>query len=102
MVDGRERLPAVAVPVDPMRDPYSVDLSSLDAGTSRDTMRGCLDRIARLINPGATSGAGQPWHLLRYEHTTRVRALLVSRWAATARSWPLPTCPSTWSRCAAC
>jgi site-specific recombinase XerD len=62
---------------DPARDPYRVYLDSLDSAESRRTMRGCLDRIARLIaeDPEAT-GAGRPWWLLRYEHTVRIRTLL--------------------------
>ena len=62
---------------DPARDPYRVYLDSLDSAESRRTMRGCLDRIARLVldDPEAT-GAGLPWWLLRYEHTVRLRTLL--------------------------
>ncbi|HEV7933642.1 MAG TPA: tyrosine-type recombinase/integrase [Actinomadura sp.] len=62
---------------DPTRDPYRVYLDSLDSAESRRTMRGCLDRIARLIvGDPAAGGAGQPWWLLRYEHTVRIRTLL--------------------------
>ncbi|MBP2704188.1 tyrosine-type recombinase/integrase [Microbispora sp. RL4-1S] len=68
-----ERLPAQQPP----RDPYEVYLDGLPSPESRRTMRGCLDRIARLItgDPHAT-GAGQPWELLRYEHTVRLRTLM--------------------------
>ncbi|MFI6883704.1 tyrosine-type recombinase/integrase [Streptosporangium canum] len=66
-------------PVDPARDPYWVYLDTLRTKTSRDTMQGCLDRIARLINPSASSGAGQQWHLLRYEHTSHIRAMLIEQ-----------------------
>jgi integrase len=68
-----ERHPAVQPP----RDPYQVYLDSLQSPESKRTMRGCLDRIARLItdDPKAT-GAGQPWELLRYEHTVRLRTLM--------------------------
>jgi integrase len=61
---------------DPERCPYRVYLDTLDSEHSRRTMRGCLDRIARLVHPGATTGAGRPWWLLRYEHTVRIRTLL--------------------------
>lgn len=61
---------------DPERCPYRVYLDTLDSAHSRRTMRGCLDRIARLVHPGATTGAGRPWWLLRYEHTVRIRTLL--------------------------
>ena len=62
----------------PAPDPYRVYLDSLASAESRRTMAGCLDRIARLLSgrPEA-SGAGAPWHLLRYEHTARIRALLL-------------------------
>ncbi|GAA0373025.1 tyrosine-type recombinase/integrase [Microbispora corallina] len=68
-----ERRPAEQPP----RDPYQVYLDGLPSPESRRTMRGCLDRVARLItgDPDAT-GAGQPWELLRYEHTVRLRTLM--------------------------
>ncbi|PRY56884.1 tyrosine-type recombinase/integrase [Glycomyces artemisiae] len=67
---------AVAVPSN--ADPYRAYLDSLGSAESRRTMRGCLDRIAQLLSgdPG-TSGEGQPWHLLRYEHTSRLRAAMI-------------------------
>ncbi|MFC7384862.1 tyrosine-type recombinase/integrase [Sphaerisporangium rhizosphaerae] len=66
--------------VTPAGDPYVVYLGALTGAESRRTMRGCLDRLARVItgDPAAT-GAGQPWHLLRYEHTVRIRAILAER-----------------------
>lgn len=70
-------------------DPYRIYLDSLDSDTSRDTMRGCLDYIARIV---VTEEAGTPlpqdvkitgacrtWWRLRYEHTTRIRAELKKR-----------------------
>ncbi|MBB5083686.1 tyrosine-type recombinase/integrase [Nonomuraea endophytica] len=69
-----------APPVEPARDPYHVYLASLTSVESRRTMRGCLDRIARLLTgEPASTGAGQPWHLLRYEHTVRIRTLLTEQ-----------------------
>ncbi|WP_326822513.1 tyrosine-type recombinase/integrase [Streptosporangium sp. NBC_01756] len=66
--------------VEPARDPYRVYLDSLSSAESRRTMRGCLDRLAALVSgEEVTSGAGQPWHLLRYEHTVRIRALMTER-----------------------
>jgi integrase len=61
---------------DPERCPYRVYLDTLDSAHSRRTMQGCLDRIAALVHPAATTGAGQPWWRLRYEHTVRIRTLL--------------------------
>lgn len=70
-------------------DPYRIYLDSLDSETSRATMRSCLDRITRMIleeeNGGPlprdllVTGACRSWWNLRYEHTTRIRALLVER-----------------------
>ncbi|GHE32266.1 integrase [Streptosporangium violaceochromogenes] len=79
-VAGQEagRLPSLVV-ADPAKDPYRAYLDRLDDKTSRRTMQGCLDRIARLLNPDAASGEGQPWHLLRYEHTSRIRAMLLEQ-----------------------
>jgi site-specific recombinase XerD len=66
----------------PPTDPYRVYLDSLTSADSRRTMRGCLDRIARVLSGEDTvTGAGQPWHLLRYEHTVRIRTVL------TAQGW---------------
>ncbi|WP_067133689.1 tyrosine-type recombinase/integrase [Microtetraspora malaysiensis] len=61
----------------PQADPYHAYLDSLPSAESKRTMRGCLDRIARLItgDPDAT-GAGQPWERLRYEHTVRLRTAM--------------------------
>ncbi|GAB3233881.1 tyrosine-type recombinase/integrase [Glycomyces halotolerans] len=59
-------------------DPYRAYLDSLGSAESRRTMRGCLDRIAGLLAGDASvTGAGQPWHLLRYEHTSRLRAAML-------------------------
>ncbi|MFD8534090.1 tyrosine-type recombinase/integrase [Streptosporangium canum] len=67
-------------PVEPARDPYRVYLDSLSSAESRRAMRGCLDRLAALVSGDeVSSGAGQPWHLLRYEHTVRLRALMTER-----------------------
>ncbi|GLW06507.1 integrase [Microtetraspora sp. NBRC 13810] len=61
----------------PATDPYHVYLDSLTSAESRRTMGGCLDRIARVLTGDESAGgAGQPWHLLRYEHTVRIRAIL--------------------------
>ncbi|XVQ89932.1 tyrosine-type recombinase/integrase [Microbispora siamensis] len=70
-------VPERNTPARPERDPYRVYLDALQSPESKRTMKGCLDRIARLItgDPEAT-GAGQPWELLRYEHTIRLRTLM--------------------------
>ncbi|MFC4337498.1 tyrosine-type recombinase/integrase [Salininema proteolyticum] len=61
-------------------DPYSAYLDSLGSAESRRTMRGCLDRLAALLaGQDDITGAGQPWHLLRYEHTSRIRAVMLDK-----------------------
>ncbi|MDF5758031.1 tyrosine-type recombinase/integrase [Spongiactinospora sp. TRM90649] len=64
----------------PAADPCRAYLDSLTGAESRRTMAGCLDRIARILTGDpAASAHGQPWHLLRYEHTVRLRALLAGQ-----------------------
>ncbi|MEV0584302.1 tyrosine-type recombinase/integrase [Nonomuraea sp. NPDC050310] len=72
------------LPAEPVRDPYHVYLDSLTSPESRRTMRGCLDRLARILTGDDTvSGAGLPWHRLRYEHTVRIRTILTEQgWSA--------------------
>lgn len=72
-------LPALPEQDRPGVDPYEVYIASLDSPESQRTMRGALDRIARMQtgNP-ETTGAWQPWWLLRYEHTTQIRADLIA------------------------
>ncbi|MFB9207366.1 tyrosine-type recombinase/integrase [Nonomuraea spiralis] len=85
-------LPAVVVPADEhriataaaMKDPYDTYLASLDSDESRRTMGGCLDRLARLIlgrplDDASVSGRGQPWWLLRYEHTVQLRVQILGQ-----------------------
>lgn len=64
----------------PARDPYRVYLDSLGSAESRRTMAGCLDRLAHMLAGDDTiSGEGQPWHLLRYEHTSTLRSAMLDR-----------------------
>lgn len=68
-------------------DPYLVYRNSLDSAESKTTMTACLDRIARMIleeeigeplpRDQTVTGAGRSWWLLRYEHTSRIRDLLL-------------------------
>lgn len=64
----------------PGKDPYRVYLDSLGSSESRRTMAGCLDRLAQMLaDDEAMSGEGQPWHLLRYEHTSTLRSVMLDR-----------------------
>ena len=72
-------LPALPEQDRPAVDPYEVYIASLDSVESQRTMRGALDRIARMqTGDPETTGAWQPWWMLRYEHTTRIRADLIA------------------------
>ena len=69
-----------SLPAQPVSDPYHVYLDSLASAESKRTMKGCLDRIARVLTGQEDAiGAGQPWHLLRYEHTVRIRTILADQ-----------------------
>jgi site-specific recombinase XerD len=88
------RLPLLVLEPDQQsaeRDPYSVYLGQLSGETLR-TMRGCLDRLARLLAgvrldeppPGdlergapLVTGAWVPWWELRYEGTAALRAVML-------------------------
>jgi integrase len=69
------------------RSPALVYLARLGSPASRLTMRGCLDRIARTLQPG--SGAQSfPWHELTYQHTQAIRSWLRESFApATATKY---------------
>ncbi|MEU4513116.1 tyrosine-type recombinase/integrase [Nonomuraea wenchangensis] len=74
--------------VDPIRNPYRAYLDNLRSPGSKVAMRGCLDRLARIIRGAElddqeVTGEDFPWHVLRYEHTTRLRAKLLEQgWSA--------------------
>src|ERR1700728_2210609 len=61
------------------QNPGLVYLASLGP-SSRRTMRGGLDTIARLVSGGAATAETLPWHTLRRQHTAAVRAAVASRY----------------------
>lgn len=65
----------------PVHNPAAVYLATLDAGTSRPTMRRALDVVARLLSRGELDHTAVPWHLLRYEHTSAVAAHITATYA---------------------
>src|SRR5437879_7732113 len=72
-------LPALPVEQRPTHDPYQVYLDSLKSAESKRTMKGALDKIARMqTGDDDMTGAWQPWWLLRYEHTNGIRAALIA------------------------
>lgn len=71
---GPGRLPSP--PGRPATSPYSVYLLSLGSDESRRAMRACLDHVARIT--AGVPGAEYPWHQLRYEHTTAIRAMIIA------------------------
>lgn len=100
--DAKDKLAAVSDPRLPMlviepgqqpleREPYGVYLGQLSGETAR-AMRGCLDRIARIlagvrldhppaeqVDAGApvVTGAWVPWWELRYDGTAALRAVML-------------------------
>lgn len=105
--DGVETLPAIAAADDRRTNPYWAYLDSLDNAESRRAMKGCLDRIARLMadqepagldpatgkkDPAALAITGESlhWHLLRAEHSQWLRAL---NGQATSRAKAAPANP---------
>lgn len=71
------RIPVIAATI---HNPAAVYLARLAPG-SRRTMRGALLTIAALLTDGAADCFALPWHLLRYQHTQAVRAMLAERYA---------------------
>jgi len=61
------------------RHPALVYLASL-APSSRRTMRGALDTIARVVSGGEATVETLPWHTLRRQHTAAVRAALAAKY----------------------
>ncbi|HEY0780578.1 MAG TPA: tyrosine-type recombinase/integrase [Gemmatirosa sp.] len=80
------RLPVWSVPASGPMSPHAAEshpalvyLASLAPG-SRRTMRQSLDVVAALLTGGRADHATLPWHLLRYQHTTAVRAALAEQY----------------------
>jgi integrase len=61
------------------QNPALVYLASLGP-SSRRTMRGALDVMARLVSGGAATAETLPWHTLRRQHTAAIRAALANRY----------------------
>ncbi len=74
---------AGALPARPEADPYAVYLATLRSPVSRTTMAGCLDQIARMLaaadDDTGLTGAGQPWHAVRYAHVAEISSRLSGR-----------------------
>lgn len=71
-------------PVPADQNPYLVYIGSLGSDGSRLTMAGCLDRLARLalhvpVDDKTVTGVTFPWWSLRYQHTARLRALVMEQ-----------------------
>lgn len=60
--------------------PVVAYLAGLSSKRSRATMKGALDRIARIASEGSADAWTFPWHALRFEHTTAIRTALSERY----------------------
>lgn len=58
------------------QNPARVYLSQLGSDAGRRTMRGALERIARLLSGGRATADTLDWAALRFQHTAAVRATL--------------------------
>jgi integrase len=77
-------LPQAPTALDPARNPVVGYLARLGK-SSRRTMGGALDTIARLLSGADATAARTPWHLLLPSHTGAVRSVVVDRYSpATA------------------
>ena len=76
----RDPASGLSLPSHASERPAAVYLARLAPG-SRRTMRAALATIADLLTDGTADCFALPWHLLRYQHTQAVRALLAARYA---------------------
>lgn len=77
-------VPQTPEALDPARNPVVGYLARLGK-SSRRTMGGALDAIARLLSGDGARAAHTPWHQLLPSHTGAVRSVLVDRYSpATA------------------
>ncbi|GAB2467996.1 hypothetical protein GCM10027187_40210 [Streptosporangium sandarakinum] len=104
-----DMLPAAAA-ADPLKNPYHAYLAKLDSADSKRTMRGCLDRVARILaghDPTGLTPAGDPdpavlaitgehvrWHLLRYEHAVQLRDIIARQGSRRPDGTVQPWSPS--------
>ena len=75
VVESAAIVPATGIVVSQAdQNPALVYLASLGP-SSRRTMRGALDVMARLVSGGEATAETLPWHTLRRRHTAAIRAL---------------------------
>src|SRR3984957_12152262 len=80
VVESAAIVPATGIVVSQAdQNPALVYLASLGP-SSRRTMRGALDVMARLVSGGEATAETLPWHTLRRQHTAAIRAALASRY----------------------
>lgn len=81
VVPGAESAPPPGI------NPYRTYIGRLKSPQSKRVMKGALDNLTRIVARDATGsepnfsapGASFPWWLLRYQHTSRIAALLSSQ-----------------------
>ena len=66
--------------------PVAVYLAELTSPESRRTMRGALGRIAAIASDGKLDADAFPWHQLRVEHVSAIRARLAEQYRPATAS----------------
>ena len=75
-----DRTADIALTGEPSLNPMAVYLSQLSP-SSRRTMRGALETIAKIVSAGEFDAINFPWADLRYQHTQAIDAQLTERYA---------------------
>ena len=75
-----DRTADIALTKEPSLNPMAVYLSQLSP-SSRRTMRGALETIAKIVSAGELDAMGFPWAELRYQHTQAIYTQLSERYA---------------------
>ena len=74
-----DRTADIAFTGEPSLNPMAVYLSQLSP-SSRRTMRGALETIAKIVSAGELNAISFPWAELRYQHTQAIYTQLSDRY----------------------
>ncbi|MDP4501051.1 tyrosine-type recombinase/integrase [Nonomuraea turcica] len=89
-----DHLPALPIARPDDRNPYRAYIDSLPREESKRTMAGCLRRLADIMDYDPNRPEDVPWEHLRYEYTTRIRAILAEQ-TTTRNGETVPWSPSS-------